>query len=207
MNLSVLLAAATSSLVPPDLPHSPQSDALLRRFLADPRAGSQPWTIALLKQCVDENADILFPEGMAQVAEACFDMMDREMLAATNSFRSRKISRRVRAAIIFRLEHATPHRAAIRQALATLLVPTHARILARTLGRSVNAIWQAADDTSTGFTYVTKRVTLSGVYVSTLLFWLTRGGNPASVEEFLDRRLAEVGRITRLRNRLTGRIA
>ncbi|MCE2574912.1 COQ9 family protein [Komagataeibacter sp. FNDCR2] len=207
MNLSVLVAAATSALQPPALAHSPQSDALLRRFLADPRAGQQPWTLALLKQCVSADADILFPGGMAQVAEACFDLMDREMLAATDQFRSRKISRRVRAAIVFRLDHAAPHRGAIRQALAVLLVPTHGRVLARALGRSVNAIWQAAGDTSTGFTYVTKRITLSGVYISTLLFWLTRGGNPASVEEFLDRRLAEVGRVTRLRNRLTGRIA
>ena len=207
MNLSVLVAAATSALHPPAPAHSPQRDALLRRFLADPRAGSQPWPPALLKQCVSAEADLLFPAGVAQVAEASFDLMDREMLAATDQFRSRRISRRVRAAIMFRLEAATPHRAAIRQALAVLLVPTHARILARTLGRSVNAIWEAAGDTSTGFTFVTKRVTLAGVYISTLLFWLTRGGNPASVEQFLDRRLAEVGRITRLRNRLTGRIA
>ncbi|KON64709.1 hypothetical protein KOEU_16740 [Komagataeibacter europaeus] len=207
MNPSALVAAATSALEPPALQNSPQGDALLRRFLADPRAGSQPWTTALLRQCAGADADLLFPDGMAQVAESCFDLMDRDMLADTNSFRSRKISRRVRAAVLFRLHHAAPHRAVIRQALAVLLVPTHARALARTLGRSVNAIWQAAGDTSAGFTYVTKRITLSGVYVSTLLFWLTRGGNPASVEEFLDRRLSEVGRITRLRNRLTGRIA
>ena len=207
MNPSLLVTAATSALVPPVLPHSPQGDDLLRRFLADPRAGSTPWTPALLRACLGEDADILFPEGVTQVAEACFDLMDRDMQAASGSFRSRKISRRVRAAIMFRLEHAAPYRMAIRQALAVLMVPTHARILARTLGRTVNAIWQAAADTSTGFTFLTKRVTLSGVYVSTLLFWLTRGGNPASVEEFLDRRLADVGRITRLRNRLTGRIA
>ncbi|RFP02479.1 rpsU-divergently transcribed protein [Komagataeibacter xylinus] len=207
MTPSALVAAATSALEPPVLQNSPQGDALLRRFLADPRAGSQPWTIVLLRQCVGEDADLLFPDGMAQVAESCFDLMDRDMLAAANSFRSRKISRRVRAAMLFRLDHAAPHRAAIRQALAVLMVPTHARALARTLGRSVNAIWQAAGDTATGFTYVTKRITLSGIYISTLLFWLTRGGNPASVEEFLDRRLSEIGRITRLRNRLTGRIA
>lgn len=207
MNLSPLVAAATSVMAPPALQHSPQGDDLLRQFLADPRAGGTPWTPALLRACLGADADILFPDGVAQVAESCFDLMDRNMLAASGKFRSRKISRRVRAAILFRLEGAAPHRAAIRQALAVLMVPGHARILARTLARSVNAIWDAAADTSTGFTFVTKRATLSGIYVSTLLFWIARGGNPAAVEEFLDRRLADVGRITRLRNRLTGRIA
>ena len=207
MNISLLVATATSVMVPPALQHSPQGDELLRRFLADPRAGATPWTPALLRACLGADADLVFPDGMAQVAEACFDLMDRDMVASAGAFRSRKISRRVRAAIMFRLENAAPHRAAIRQALAVLMVPGHARILARTLARSVNAIWEAAADTSTGFTFMTKRATLTGVYVSTLLFWLARGGNPASVEEFLDRRLADVGRITRLRNRLTGRIA
>lgn len=207
MNPSALVARAASCLHPPAMQHSPQGDALLRHFLADSRAGTHAWTPDLLRQCAGPDSDLLFPGGMAELAMACFDLMDRDMLGHAHTFRSRKISRRVRAAIMFRLERAAPHRAAIRQALAVLLVPTHARSLAHVLGRSVNAIWEAAGDSSTGFTYMTKRLSLSGVYVATLLFWLTRGGNPASVEEFLDRRLAEVGRITRLRNRLTGRIA
>ncbi|MEG3348875.1 COQ9 family protein [Novacetimonas sp. GS1] len=200
---SFLTASAASCLLPPALDHSPARDAALRRMMQG--AGQREWSMATVRQVAGDDADLLFPGGIAEVAEAYFDLADRDMQAAAHGFHSRKLSRRVRAAIMFRLHDASGYRPAVRHALSVLMVPGHTRLLARSLARSVNAIWAAAEDDSQGVTYLTKRASLTGIYVSTLLFWLARGGNMATVEEFLDRRLADIARITRLKNRLMGR--
>ncbi|MBV1832868.1 COQ9 family protein [Novacetimonas pomaceti] len=200
---SFITASAASCLSPPPVDHSPARDAAIRQMMSG--VGHREWSMATVRQVAGNNADLLFPGGIADVAEARFDLADRDMLAAAHGFHSRKLSRRVRAAIMFRLEHAAPHRPAVRHALAVLMMPGHAHILARTIARTVNAIWTAAGDDSQGFTHATKRISLTGIYVSTLLFWLARGGNMAAVEEFLDRRLADIARLTRLKNRLMGR--
>ncbi|MBE7618745.1 COQ9 family protein [Gluconacetobacter entanii] len=200
---SLITASATSCLQPPAIDHSPARDAALRRMVEG--VGRREWSMATLKQVAGEDADLLFPGGIAEVAEAYFDLADRDMLDAAHGFHSRKLSRRVRAAIMFRLTQAAGYRPAVRHALSVLMMPGHARLLARSISRSVNAIWTAAGDDSQGVTYMTKRASLAGIYVATLLFWLARGGNMATVEEFLDRRLANIAQVTRLKNRLLGR--
>ena len=47
--------------------------------------------------------------------------------------------------------------------------------------RTADLMWRIAGDTSTDFNHYTKRMTLGGVYASTLLVWLddqTRGLEP-----------------------------
>jgi ubiquinone biosynthesis protein COQ9 len=72
----------------------------------------------------------------------------------------------------------------------------------------VDAIWHAAGDRSADFSWYTKRAILAAVYSATVLYWL----RDASEEDeatlaFLDRRLAGVGRIGRLRGRAEAALA
>jgi ubiquinone biosynthesis protein COQ9 len=55
-------------------------------------------------------------------------------------------------------------------------------------------------DTSTDFNWYTKRATLSGVYGSTVLFWLGDDSpGHAATWEFLDRRIADVMQIEKFK--------
>ena len=57
-------------------------------------------------------------------------------------------------------------------------------------------MWYAAGDRATDFNFYTKRLTLAGVYSSTLLFWLDDASDDnAATWAFLDRRIAGVMRI------------
>jgi len=71
----------------------------------------------------------------------------------------------------------------------------------------VDSIWHAAGDTSADFSWYTKRAILTAVYTATLLFWLrdTSEDDEASLQ-FLDRRLAGVGKIGGLRKKFEGRL-
>jgi ubiquinone biosynthesis protein COQ9 len=89
-----------------------------------------------------------------------------------------------------------------------LALPMNARVAAACSARTVDSIWYAAGDESADFSWCTKRAILTGVYGTTLLYWLRDGSEDgADTLAFLDRRLAGVGRIGKLRGRLDSALA
>ena len=144
-----------------------------------------------------EDAEWMFPRGAISAIEAWIDLADRRMEAAGQEadLAAMRTHERVRFLIKARLEAAEPHRDALRGALALLALPWNAPIAARSLARSVNAIWYAAGDKSADFSWYTRRATLAGIYSATLAFWLSgRGDGLDAVLDFLDRRLADHAR-------------
>ena len=120
---------------------------------------------------------------------------------------AQKLSQRVRTLIATRLTQAEPHRAAVRRGLAVLATPGQAIRAARCTAGTVDAIWHAAGDRSADFSWYTKRAILAGVYSSTLLYWVAAPRGEADTLAFLDRRLAGVARLGKLRRRLSERFA
>jgi ubiquinone biosynthesis protein COQ9 len=192
---------------PPE--RSPERDAAIGALL--PNVPFDGWTYKALRMglrsagLAEEDAELLFPGGAADMIEAYCDLADRRMEeeAATLGLSEMRLTQRVRALIALRLRHKRPHREAIRRALSVLALPQHAGLTAACTARTVDAIWHAAGDTAADFSWYTKRAILAGVYSSTLLFWLTDDSEEDEATlAFLDRRLADVGRIGKLRGRL-----
>ncbi len=177
-------------------------DEAIRALL--PLAATQGWTMAALRSAAGPQADLLFPGGQSELVEAYIDLADREMAeAAAELIANEKLSRRVRTLIATRLQQAEPHKAAVRRAATVLARPGNALLAARCTARTVDTIWAAAGDTSADFSWYTKRAILASVYTATLFFWL--GGNELEPTlAFLDRRLAGVARLGKLRARLAG---
>lgn len=133
-----------------------------------------------------------FPGGPAELIEAFSNEIDRRMLAGLEArdLTTMRIRDRIHAAVRVRLELLTPHREAVRRGLSFLALPLNAALGARCLYRTVDAMWHAAGDTSTDYNFYSKRLLLSGVYSSTLLFWLNdRSEGHAATWAFLDRRI------------------
>ncbi|MCA3313658.1 MAG: COQ9 family protein [Roseomonas sp.] len=141
-----------------------------------------------------EDAEWMFPRGAISAIEAWIDLADRRMEAAglAADLAGMRTHERVRFLIKARLEAAEPHRDALRAALSVLAMPWNAPIAARSLARSVSAIWYTAGDKSADFSWYTRRATLAGIYSATLAFWLSgRGDGLEAALGFLDRRLAD----------------
>ena len=156
------------------------------------------WTRATLRHA-GPDADLLFPGGAADMVEAWLDLTDRRMAEAAAGLAG-GLTARVRGAIAIRLELNRAHKEAARRALAVM--SRHPALAARCTARTVDAIWHAAGDMSADFAWYTKRATLAGVYSATVLFWLRDvSEDDAETLAFLDRRLAGVGRIGKLRAR------
>ena len=69
--------------------------------------------------------------------------------------------------------------------------------------KDAKAIWEALGDTSDDLNWYTKRSTLSGVYSSTVLYWLGDDSTGSrGTWEFLDRRIDDVMQIEKFKAEL-----
>ncbi len=187
-------------IAPPE--RGPERDAAIVAML--PSVAETGWTVATLTTAAGPDADLLFPGGAPDMIEAYCDLGDRWMEAAgaEQALAGMRLPDRVRAIVALRFERNRPYKDAVRRALGVLAMPGNAGLAARCTGRTVDAIWHAAGDTSADFSWYTKRAILAGVYGATLLYWLRDGSDDdAPSLAFLDRRLAGVGRIGRIRRR------
>jgi ubiquinone biosynthesis protein COQ9 len=154
-----------------------------------------------------DRARLAFPGGAAQMIDAWFDAVDRDMLAAFPPERiaALKIRERIRDLILFRLETIAPQREALRRALAILAMPQHALDGARLAWRSADRIWRLAGDAAADFNHYSKRGLLIGVYASTTFIFLDdQSEGLADSRAFLDRRIGDVMRIEKAKARWRG---
>ena len=141
----------------------------------------------------------LFPGGAVDLVGHFLDWVDREMVAAlqaeSEGFTSRRTAERITRAVQVRLEILEPHKDAVRRAVALLSLPHNAGRSLRLMHRSVDAIWAAAGDASTDFSYYTKRGLLAAVLGATLLYWLNdESDDHQRTLAFLERRITGVVR-------------
>ena len=197
-------------MIPPP-ERSPERDAALEAML--PNVPFDGWTYRSLRaglrsiDAAEEDAELLFPGGAPDMIEAFCDWADRRMVQAAESMAGLKLPQRVRALIVQRLEQNRGYKEAVRRAIAVLALPRHVSLAAKCTARTVDAIWHAAGDRSTDFSWYTKRAILTAAYGTTLLFWLRdTSEDDAATLAFLDRRLAGIAWTHDLRRRVEQRL-
>jgi ubiquinone biosynthesis protein COQ9 len=146
-------------------------------------------------------ARALFPRGGIDLALAFHEEGDREMirrLEATD-VSDMRFRDKVALAVRYRLE-AAEDKELVRRGMTLFALPPHAADGAQALWRTADRIWTALGDSSDDVNWYTKRATLSGVYGSTVLYWLgDDSAGDARTWAFLDRRIADVmqvGKVT-----------
>ena len=137
-----------------------------------------------------------FPKGAESLAEAFSLWADGAMQARMAQDPSTRMTERATHAVRARIEVLIPHREAARRAMAFLALPQHAALGARLMAASVDAMWRAAGDKASDFSYYTKRALLGGVYGATFLYWLSDASEgSAATWAFLDARIRDVMQI------------
>lgn len=139
-----------------------------------------------------------FPAGVADVLRAWSAETDRAMNAAMDApgFKALKIREKVAAAILARLDALRPHKEAARRAAATLALPMHGGLGAKLAWATADRIWRGMNDSSTDFNFYSKRMILTGVWLSTFTRWLAdESEDEADTKAFLDARIENVMQI------------
>lgn len=173
-------------------------------------AGFDGWTGTSLRMALSAlgrdpaEAALAFPGGPSEMIEAYFTLGDERMVATLHGQMAESgLTARVRAAVIARLSLMDGEKEAVRRAMAWLSLPMNAPRLMKIIARMADSVWFAAGDKSADMSWYSKRASLGVILLATLLCWLS--DNTADSEKtlaFLDRRLAGVARIGKLKSRL-----
>ena len=150
----------------------------------------------------ERQGQLAFPRGIPDLLLYFCRDGDRRMeeaLEATD-LSGMRVPEKIALAVKTRLSVVEDDKEAVRRATTLLSLPMNAPLALQALYATVDAIWRAVGDTSEGTTFYTKRLTLSGVYSSTLLVWLgDESEEHKAAWRFLDGRLADVatfGKVT-----------
>ncbi|MGR3494952.1 COQ9 family protein [Citreimonas sp.] len=139
----------------------------------------------------------LYPRGALDLAIAFHRRGDDAMAAriAETDLGDMRFRDRVAFAVRARIE-AAQDREVVRRGTTLFALPMHAADGAKLIWGTADRIWTALGDTSQDLNWYSKRATLSGVYSSTVLYWLGDDSIDSDATwAFLDRRIDDVMRI------------
>jgi ubiquinone biosynthesis protein COQ9 len=167
---------------------------------------------ALLQGAADIGMDAatarrLFPRGGDDLLVHLDIWADRKLVELLDQAELDKLRIRERIAKLVRtrLEILSPHREALRRAVAARLLPTNIATAGTALWRSVDLMWAMAGDRATDSSYYTKRSLLLAVWTATFFYWLEdHSVGLRSSWAFLDRRIDNVMQIGKIRSQLEG---
>ena len=138
-------------------------------------------------------AQALFPRGAVDLALAYHRMGDDQMVAQMKASDLTEMRYRDRVVHAIRLRLELADKEAVRRGSTFFALPQYAGDGAKAIWGTADKVWEALDDTSRDVNWYTKRVTLSAVYSSVVLYWLgDTSDNHAATWEFLDRRIENV---------------
>ena len=162
------------------------------------------WSRAAVDSAADKlgidraQARLAMPKTQSGLVDAYIQGVDR---ALQEHFTPKRLARmkirdKIRTLVWQRLEIMAPAREAVRRGLAVLAMPQNLPLAMRIGWRTSDLMWRIAGDTITDFNHYTKRLTLGGVYASTLLAWLDDESDKwGDTADFLDRRIDDVMKI------------
>ena len=133
------------------------------------------------------------------------DYLDNEMIKKFKKAKlvNQKIPVKIKNLIMFRLNTSYEYKDAIRSSISIMSFPRNSKLALKMLYKTCDEMWRASNDKSTDFSFYTKRLVLSGVYTSTLFYWLNENDSK-KVENFLDRRLYDIHRFGKIKTLSNG---
>jgi len=140
------------------------------------------------------HAKTLCPRGAIDLAIAYHKRGDAAMVAALKDADLGDMRFRDKVAHAIRLRiQAIDDKEAVRRGTALFALPHMAPDGAKLVWGTADEIWNALGDTSRDVNWYTKRLTLSGVYSSVVLFWLGDDSHEMqATDAFIDRRIDNV---------------
>ena len=146
------------------------------------------------------NVRDLFNNSLVNLIQEFNIYLDNEMKENFKKSKSKnlRIPDKINSQIIFRLKAANKFKEAVRISLGMMALPKNSKIALTMLYKTCDIIWRDCGDKSTDFSFYTKRLILSGVYSSTLSYWLNES-DFTKVEDFLLRRLNNVSNFGKIK--------
>ena len=142
----------------------------------------------------------LFNNSLIDIIQEFNIYLDNEMKESFKKSKPKnmRIPDKIKSQIMLRLKAASKFKEAARISLGMMALPKNSKIALTMLYKTCDVIWRDCGDKSTDFSFYTKRLILSGVYSSTLSYWLNES-DFTRVEDFLQRRLDNVSNFGKIK--------
>lgn len=166
---------------------------------AKPHVAFDGWTEATFAAAVEDAAvtpalaKAVCPRGAVDLALAYHAAGDQVMLdrLAAADLSEMRFRDRVAFAVQARLEVA--EKELVRRGVTLFALPPYVPDGTKAIWGTADHIWTALGDTSGDYNWYSKRLTLSGVYSASVLYWLgDQSEGQAATRAFLDRRIEDV---------------
>jgi ubiquinone biosynthesis protein COQ9 len=189
-------------------PIDPAKDKLIDAIL--PHVAFDGWAPAAFNAAVAEtgidpaHAKTLCPRGATDLAVAYHQRGDAAMVAELQDADLVNMRFRDKVAHAIRLRiGAVDDKEAVRRGTALFALPHMAGDGTKLIWGTADAVWMALGDTSRDVNWYTKRITLSGVYASVVLFWLGDDSlDGQATDAFIDRRIEDVMQFEKVKARV-----
>ncbi len=166
------------------------------------------WSTNTLKEVVNrigktDALEILFPNGIKDLIDLYYDIADKKLIYDSDkeNLNEKSIRERINFLINARINFFSENKEVVRQIIGSdILSGSYSSSLKR-ISHSVDIMWRIAGDKSVDYNYYTKRILLTGIYTSSILFWLDTD-NRNEVSKFIDRRIANVMSIEKIKKKL-----
>lgn len=186
-----------------------QTDPILKQLVEAvlPHVAFDGWSPTAFDAAVADTgiepgiAKTVCPRGAIDLAIAYHHQGDAAMVAALQAadLSSMRFRDKVAHAIRLRLQAVTD-KEAVRRGTTLFALPHMAADGAKLVWGTADAIWTALGDTSRDVNWYTKRMTLSGVYSSVVLYWLGDDSvDMQATDAFIDRRIDNVMQFEKLK--------
>lgn len=169
------------------------------------------WSNELIrKACLELGIDYqisktLFPRGVIDIAIANHKDGDNKMIKILmdEDFDNFKVRQKITFAIKSRIQILQNDKEFVKKTMSFFSLPQNFLDGNQLIWGTSDAIWDFIGDESSDYNYYTKRLILSGVYGSVVLFWLGDDSkNDSSTWEFLDRRIQNVMNFETFKNKI-----
>lgn len=176
-----------------------------------PRVESSGWTDELAAQAAQEaglsagEQALAAPHGITDLIDHFMQrsIEDMRQIVAEQDMTDLRTHERVAVGLSTWLGILKPNQEAVRKAAGLGLLPWGAGAALKRVWAIADAIWDVAGDTATDYNRQTKRVLLSMVIPSVVLYWLDHD-DPADVDAFINRRLKQAMRIGQAGGKVIG---
>ena len=166
------------------------------------------WSENILVKLVSKNIDrselaYFFPNGYKDIFKFSLDEINNslEITISKTNIINLPLNKRIKKILMTRIEILNKDKKFYNKTFNHLLLPQNTKILKKNLYKSVDTMWYLAGDNSTDFNFYTKRLILSGIYVSTLLIFFNK--NIEEAENNIDKSLKRIAKLPKLKERLS----
>jgi ubiquinone biosynthesis protein COQ9 len=179
-------------------------DKALRHVVFDGWSDSMFSKVCLELNLSKAQAQVFFPRGGVDMALAFHERDDEIFQKAFSTVESNNSNNRVRdrieSAINFRLEVADKNKEAVRRGISVLTTPLYISEGSRALWKTSDNIWNSIGDKGYNLNWYSKRLILSSVYSTVLIFWLEDDSeNFVETRAFVQRRISDVMTVERVK--------